>query len=642
MGTVDAEIQAGAVLAETYEVTRLLGQGGMGAVWEATHLRLPGKRVAIKVLLGVADPGSEVYLRFRREAEIASRLGHPNIVEVHDFNLLPSGKPYLVLEFLEGESLEARLARGPLTLEQALSIARQIGSALQAAHIHGVVHRDLKPANVFLVSTVVDGEPAIQVKVLDFGISKIRGSQTLQTKDMILLGTPQYMAPEQAQGRNTEIDARTDEFALGAIVYETLTGKPPFSGENLPEVVYKIVHERPQPLNTLVPGLPVHVIATVERALEKNADQRFPDVTSFIAALTQRASPMAANSLVSSVSPLAGTVASATTPASTPAPAAVSGPASVPSGSWGSDSTVASARVPVLALSPPTSPSSPLPTSPTSPTPPPAALIPSMPTPPPTPPPTPLMPSMPVTPATPPATTPEAVAVKPAPELASKLVAPPPKQMSSFTLAIFLSCVVGLMAFGAVGISRWIHGDETSSATSGTSDIAPTAPTAASAPTSITVPKLAPISQTARDMALAPLVRPAPTAPTGTTAATDAATAPTAPATAPTGTMVVVTPAQLTPLHREKTSNAEALPPEDLADLDQAEKMLAIKNVEEAIRLARKTLNTKKTSRAYGIMTRAYCIEGDLGDAMANLRSVALADKSQVVRFCRSVGTDVQ
>ncbi|HEX9103021.1 MAG TPA: serine/threonine-protein kinase [Polyangia bacterium] len=286
-----SEIHTGTVVGETYEITELLGQGGMGAVWTAKHLRLPGKRVAIKVLHGVAAPTSidrESYARFRREAEIASRIGHPNIVTVLDFNVLPSGTPYLVLEYLEGEDLAHRLLRGKLPLPAVLAIARQIGSALHAAHKADVVHRDLKPGNVFLVATEIGGELVDQVKVLDFGISKIRGSQTVQTQDSVLLGTPQYMAPEQALGKNAEIDARTDVFALGAIVYVMLSGRAAFRGESLAEVVFKVVYDKQPPLGGLEPGLPANVVGAVEQALAKDANQRFADIGAFINALTGR------------------------------------------------------------------------------------------------------------------------------------------------------------------------------------------------------------------------------------------------------------------------------------------------------------------------------------------------------------------
>ncbi len=279
-------LDVGAVLGETYRIQALIGRGGMGAVWAAEHLRLPGKHVAVKVLLDAAAGGEEMLQRFRREAEIASRLGHPNIVEVLDFNTLPTGQPYIVLEFLQGETLAARLASGRLQLEEALAITRQIGSALQAAHRAGVVHRDLKPDNVFLCTPEED--VPTRVKVLDFGISKIRGSQSLRTQDAILMGTPQYMSPEQATGRNTTVDARTDVFAVGAIVYEMLGGQPAFAGGSLAEVVYRVVHGEPTPLRELAPALPDNVLSAVERALQKDPAARPQDIGAFILELTGR------------------------------------------------------------------------------------------------------------------------------------------------------------------------------------------------------------------------------------------------------------------------------------------------------------------------------------------------------------------
>src|SRR5262245_17756810 len=144
-----ANLRPGMVVGDTYEITSQIGQGGMGAVWEAKHLRLPGKRVVVKVLLYGATEAT-ILARFRREAEIGSRLGHPNIVQVIDFNTLPGGAPYIVLELLHGETLAARLRRGPLSREQILSIVSQVGSGLSAAHREGIVHRDLKPDNIFL------------------------------------------------------------------------------------------------------------------------------------------------------------------------------------------------------------------------------------------------------------------------------------------------------------------------------------------------------------------------------------------------------------------------------------------------------------------------------------------------------------
>jgi len=306
MGTQDG-LAVGGLVADTYRVTRLLGRGGMGAVWAAEHLRLPGRQVAVKVLLSPGVATGEAFARFRREAEIASRLGHPNIVQVLDFHTLPGGEPYIILELLQGETLAQRLQRGPVAMDEALVITRQVGSALQAAHRAGVVHRDLKPDNVFLC-TPQEEMPGPSVKVLDFGISKIRGSQTVATQDAVLMGTPQYMAPEQAMGRNTSIDARTDVFALGAIVYEMLGGVPAFAGSSLAEVVYKVVHAQPQPLGQLRPGLPLNVLSAVDRALQKDPAHRPNDVSAFVAELTGR--PLTVPVTSARAVPLDATVAS--------------------------------------------------------------------------------------------------------------------------------------------------------------------------------------------------------------------------------------------------------------------------------------------------------------------------------------------
>ncbi|MBV8756929.1 MAG: protein kinase [Deltaproteobacteria bacterium] len=278
-------IDVGTVIAETYTIEALVGRGGMGAVFMASHKRLPGKKVAIKFLH--ADlAGEEVLRRFEREAQIASKLGHPNIVGVTDYNVMADGTPYLVLEYLEGASLAQHLKGGPLPLERVMSIIRQVGSALAAAHREGIVHRDLKPQNIFLVPQEVENRVVDVAKVLDFGISKIRGSQTVKTQEAALLGTPQYMAPEQATGQHDKVDERTDVFALGAIVYEMLTGQPAFSGANIPEVVFKVVYEQPVDLATLAPSTPPAVLAAVKRAMEKKADDRFATVADFVEALT--------------------------------------------------------------------------------------------------------------------------------------------------------------------------------------------------------------------------------------------------------------------------------------------------------------------------------------------------------------------
>ncbi|MBZ4415493.1 serine/threonine-protein kinase [Myxococcus sp. RHSTA-1-4] len=281
------DIPLGTVIRETYEIAGVLGRGGMGTVFLANHLRLPGRQVAIKVLRNDGGLGAEVYVRFRREAEIASRLGHPNIIEVLDFDTLADGSPFLVMECLRGQPLSRRLRRGgALTLEEVFNVSRQMGSALQAAHRAGIVHRDLKPGNVFLVPTEVGGVVMEHVKLLDFGISKIIDSTSVHTQGGILLGTPQYMAPEQAQGKNQEVDPRTDIFSFGCMVYEMLARRLPFKDGPLPELIYRIVYDPPDPLRTLVPGVPEQVVEAIERALEKRPEDRYPDVGSFIEALT--------------------------------------------------------------------------------------------------------------------------------------------------------------------------------------------------------------------------------------------------------------------------------------------------------------------------------------------------------------------
>ncbi len=281
-------LEVGARVADTYEVVRLLGSGGMGEVWLARHLRLPGKQVAIKVLhTRVGGLSDEALARFRREAEVATRIGHPNIVEVHDYNTLPSGAPYLVLEFLQGESLASRMRFGPVPVEEATLLIRQVGSALDASHQVGVVHRDLKPDNIFLVPTPM----GTQVKVLDFGISKVVDSSTLQTADEVLVGTPQYMSPEQATGQNKDVGPQTDVFALGSIVYEMLSGQPPFVADSVAKVVFRIAYEPHVPLEKVKPGLPPRVYEAVEKALQKDRAKRFQSIADFIAAFSGQPVP---------------------------------------------------------------------------------------------------------------------------------------------------------------------------------------------------------------------------------------------------------------------------------------------------------------------------------------------------------------
>lgn len=282
MNAPAAPLAPGAVLAGTYEIERLLGRGGMGEVWLARHLRLAGKQVAIKVLHVDRALPQEALARFRREAEIAARLEHPNIVQVLDFNTLPSGQPYLVMEYLKGQSLAARAQGQPLPLDQLFVLMRQVGAALQAAHHAGVVHRDLKPENIFLVPTAAGD----QVKVLDFGISKLSDSNSVQTTDSTLIGTPLYMSPEQALGNNREVGPQSDLFSLGSILFELLAGRAPFFAESVARVVFRIAYEQAPSLRELRPDLPEHVLRAVGHALERERERRTPTIEALVEELT--------------------------------------------------------------------------------------------------------------------------------------------------------------------------------------------------------------------------------------------------------------------------------------------------------------------------------------------------------------------
>jgi serine/threonine-protein kinase len=265
----------GKTLGDTYQLVRVIGRGGMGAIYEAQHARLAGKRYAIKFLAPQFAENPELLARFRREAEIASQLGHEHIVEVHDFNVA-DGQAYLVMELLDGEDLAARLAaRGPLGLEAMEHIVAQLASALDAAHRAHVVHRDLKPQNIYLCRR--DGRDDY-VKVLDFGISKVLDSASVVTRDHALIGTPFYMSPEQAEGHITEIDARTDVFALGAIIWETLTGRMAFGAPSFSVALYKVCFVDPPEVHLLRADVPAAVSMVLRRALAKERSLRTPSV----------------------------------------------------------------------------------------------------------------------------------------------------------------------------------------------------------------------------------------------------------------------------------------------------------------------------------------------------------------------------
>jgi serine/threonine-protein kinase len=269
----------GQIIKDTYRVERRLGAGGMAEVYLVSHTRLP-RQFALKLMLVDMDGRKDFLERFRREAEVLAKLRHPHIVDVNDWDFL-DGRPYLVMEYLEGETLDTFLHRtGPLSVPVALDICAQIGQALDATHAAGIVHRDLKPSNIFLDK---NGNRPNFVKILDFGIAKMeRVDTTPLTAQSAIMGTPGYMAPEQALGHTGEIDHRTDQFALAAILYEMLAGHPAFysPGDAVYSILARIVTEA-------VPPLPnEHMNRALQRALSKKAVDRFPSLQAFLVALT--------------------------------------------------------------------------------------------------------------------------------------------------------------------------------------------------------------------------------------------------------------------------------------------------------------------------------------------------------------------
>jgi serine/threonine-protein kinase len=264
----------GQILAGSYEVTRVLGEGGMGRVYEARHTRLSGKRFAIKLLHPDLARQPEVVTRFQREAEAASGISHVNVVGVHDVNSTPEGQPYIVAELLQGEELGEYIERvGKVSVGEVVRIGRQVCRALAAAHAQGIVHRDVKPENVFLTGDVGRIEPGT-VKVIDFGISKVAnaGGESL-TKTGMVLGTPDYMAPEQARG--DKVDARADIYAVGAILYRALTGKKPFEGLDPMATLTAVLTTEPDRPSVLDPSIPLALELVVQRAMAKSPKDRY-------------------------------------------------------------------------------------------------------------------------------------------------------------------------------------------------------------------------------------------------------------------------------------------------------------------------------------------------------------------------------
>lgn len=263
-----------------YRILRLLAPGGMGDVYRATDVRL-GRDVALKLLAKRGSSDSQEIERFLQEARVTASLDHPNVVKVFDVGVFDE-RPYLVAELLDGETLRERISRGPLAPEQVRQIAVQVAKGLVAAHAAGLVHRDLKPENIFLTRSDV-------TKILDFGIAKLNpqgaGHDDVATLTHVVLGTAGYLAPEQIRGE--PVDGRTDLFALGAILFEMLTGARPFARQHTIDTLHAILHE-PTPMTLAeMADVPASLTAIVTRLLEKAPTGRFQSAADLMWALEQ-------------------------------------------------------------------------------------------------------------------------------------------------------------------------------------------------------------------------------------------------------------------------------------------------------------------------------------------------------------------
>ncbi len=263
-----------------YRLLRMIGEGGMGTVFEAVHEDI-GRRVAVKVLRDGPGEGTVARERFFREARAAARVRHPGVVQVHDVDV-DGATAYLVMDLLEGETLAQRLERGPIAPGDLASLLGSAIEGLAAAHAAGVVHRDLKPGNIFL-ARAPEGERAT---VVDFGISRLVDECSDLTGSIAVLGTAPFMSPEQCRGER-DLTPASDQFSLGAVLYECLSGRRPFDGPNPLNVTWKILSGQRTPLAEAAPGLPPLLVAAVERALSTDPAARFPSMGDFGAALRE-------------------------------------------------------------------------------------------------------------------------------------------------------------------------------------------------------------------------------------------------------------------------------------------------------------------------------------------------------------------
>ena len=259
----------------TYRVLKKLGEGGMGAVYLAEHSLL-GRKAAVKVLQPALSRNQDIVQRFFNEARAATAIADPGIVQIFDFGYHADGSAYIVMEFLEGEPLAARIERlGRMAPADALRILRQVASSLSSAHARGIVHRDLKPDNIFLVHDreVAYGE---RPKLLDFGIAKLTGDteSKIKTNTAAIMGTPVYMSPEQCRGAGY-VDHRSDLYSLGCVLFHMLVGRPPFDGDGVGDIIAAHLREPAPAPSSMAPGIPPEVDGLCLRLMAKQPEQRF-------------------------------------------------------------------------------------------------------------------------------------------------------------------------------------------------------------------------------------------------------------------------------------------------------------------------------------------------------------------------------
>ncbi|MDB4960344.1 MAG: serine/threonine protein kinase [Myxococcales bacterium] len=287
--TVDPDLESGARVGE-YEVEARIGQGAFGTVFKAVH-PLIGKVVAIKVLARRFSVDPEMVSRFAAEARAVNQIRNRHIIDIFSFGQLEDGRQYYVMEYLDGEPLDALIERaGTISIVDALPILRGIAKALDAAHAKGIAHRDLKAENVFLASDPDGGSAGVWPKLLDFGIAKLMSPEDglkHKTRTGSPIGTPYYMSPEQCRGR--DVDHRTDHYAFGVLTYVMLTGVYPFDADDYMSILVKQLNDQPAPASTLVPELPPAVDDVIAWLMQKDPAQRPSDLRSAVRALEEAA-----------------------------------------------------------------------------------------------------------------------------------------------------------------------------------------------------------------------------------------------------------------------------------------------------------------------------------------------------------------